>query len=141
MDRGFRRSVPRSAGIPPSSACGIRAGWTDGVGDGVDQSRREAGQGAFARFLGAERPIWIVAFDDLYLDRRGFRHRRHAVFEQAGPMALAMALTKAGGKPAKAPSLASLAPNGPYGSWLSTICTSIGGDSAIVGMRYSSRLA
>src|SRR5664279_4033367 len=57
------------------------------------------------------------------------------------PMALAMALTKAGAKPAKAPSLASLAPNGPYGSWLSTICTSIGGDSAIVGMRYSSRLA
>src|ERR1019366_7405576 len=57
------------------------------------------------------------------------------------PMALAMALTKAGGKPAKAPSLASLAPNGPYGSWLSTICTSIGVDSAMVGMRYSSRLA
>src|SRR5271169_862876 len=37
------------------------------------------------------------------------------------PIASATAFTKAGGKPANAPSLASLAPNGPYGSWLSTI--------------------
>ena len=44
------------------------------------------------------------------------------------PMALAMALTMAGAKLASAPSLASLAPNGPLGSWLSTMKTSIGGD-------------
>src|SRR5579862_2544894 len=46
------------------------------------------------------------------------------------PMALATALTRAGAKPASAPSLASLAPNGPCGSLLSTMWTSIGGDSA-----------
>src|SRR5208282_2188200 len=57
------------------------------------------------------------------------------------PIAFATALTKAGGNPANAPSLASLAPKGPHGSLLSTIATSMGGDSTIVGTRYSSRLA
>ena len=51
------------------------------------------------------------------------------------PMASHTAAASAGAKPCSAPSLASLAPNGPSGSMLSISVTSIGGDSAIVGMR------
>ena len=51
------------------------------------------------------------------------------------PMASATASVNAGRKPASDPSPASLAPKGPRGSLLSTICTSMGGESAIVGTR------
>src|SRR5438132_13234693 len=51
------------------------------------------------------------------------------------PMASAMALVSAGKKAASEPSPASLAPNGPCGSFLSIIPTSIGGESWIVGTR------
>src|SRR3974377_1063543 len=49
------------------------------------------------------------------------------------PIPCATPFTIAGGKPASAPSLASFAPNGPNGSLLSTMASSIGGDSPIVG--------
>ena len=55
----------------------------DGVGDRIDQSRRESGERAFARFLGAERAVGVVAFHDLDFDRRGFGARRNPIFEQA----------------------------------------------------------
>ena len=45
------------------------------------------------------------------------------------PMASATALVSAGRKAASEPSPASLAPNGPCGSMLSTMPTSIGGES------------
>src|SRR6185436_14304204 len=51
------------------------------------------------------------------------------------PIASAMALVRAGRKAASEPSPASLAPNGPCGSLLSTIPTSIGGESWMVGTR------
>jgi hypothetical protein len=51
------------------------------------------------------------------------------------PMASAMALVSAGRKAASEPSPASLAPNGPCGSLLSTMPTSIGGESWMVGTR------
>src|SRR5476651_709252 len=51
------------------------------------------------------------------------------------PMASAMALVSAGRKAASEPSPASLAPNGPCGSMLSTMPTSIGGESWMVGTR------
>src|SRR5262249_24790829 len=56
------------------------------------------------------------------------------------PMASAMALVSAGRKAASEPSPASLAPNGPCGSLLSMIPTSIGGESWMVGTRGSSIL-
>src|SRR5205814_10732217 len=51
------------------------------------------------------------------------------------PVASAMALVSAGKNAASEPSPASLAPNGPCGSTLSTMPTSIGGESWIVGTR------
>src|SRR5580700_94304 len=51
------------------------------------------------------------------------------------PVASAMALVSAGRNAASEPSPASLAPNGPCGSMLSTMPTSIGGESWIVGTR------
>src|SRR5436305_2293573 len=51
------------------------------------------------------------------------------------PMASAMALVKAGRNAASDPSPASLAPNGPCGSLLSTMPTSMGGESSMVGTR------
>jgi hypothetical protein len=51
------------------------------------------------------------------------------------PMASAMALVSAGRNAASEPSPASLAPNGPCGSLLSTMPTSIGGESWMVGTR------
>src|SRR5512144_1819758 len=43
----------------------------DRIGDGVGQRRQEGGKRAFARFLGAERPMRVDAFDNADLDRRG----------------------------------------------------------------------
>src|SRR6516164_8338632 len=51
------------------------------------------------------------------------------------PVASAMALVSAGRNAASDPSPASLAPNGPCGSLLSTMPTSIGGESWMVGTR------
>ena len=51
------------------------------------------------------------------------------------PIASAMALVNAGRNAASEPSPASLAPNGPCGSLLSMMPTSIGGESSIVGTR------
>src|ERR1041384_8835982 len=51
------------------------------------------------------------------------------------PVASAMALVSAGKNAASEPSPASLAPNGPCGSMLSTMPTSIGGESWMVGTR------
>src|SRR5207344_2372226 len=51
------------------------------------------------------------------------------------PIASAMALVSAGKNAASEPSPASLAPNGPCGSLLSTMPTSIGGESWMVGTR------
>src|SRR5437763_1466904 len=51
------------------------------------------------------------------------------------PTASAMALVSAGRKAASDPSPASLAPNGPCGSLLSMMPTSMGGESIIVGTR------
>src|ERR1700686_852753 len=51
------------------------------------------------------------------------------------PTASAMALVSAGRNAASEPSPASLAPNGPCGSMLSTMPTSIGGESWMVGTR------
>ena len=41
-----------------------------GIGDGIGQRRQERRQRAFARLLGAERPVRVVALDDADLDRR-----------------------------------------------------------------------
>ena len=41
-----------------------------GVGDGIGERRQERGERAFAGFLGAERPVRIVALDDADFDRR-----------------------------------------------------------------------
>src|SRR5262249_34669812 len=51
------------------------------------------------------------------------------------PIASAIALVSAGRKAASEPSPASLAPNGPCGSLLSTMPTSMGGESWMVGTR------
>src|SRR5438876_6718256 len=51
------------------------------------------------------------------------------------PMASAIALVSAGRNAASEPSPASLAPNGPCGSLLSTMPTSMGGESWMVGTR------
>ena len=56
----------------------------DGVGDGVGQRRQEGGERAFARLLGAERPVRIVALDDADFDRRRILNGRHAVVEHVG---------------------------------------------------------
>src|SRR5262245_53064021 len=51
------------------------------------------------------------------------------------PIASAIAFVSAGKNAASEPSPASLAPNGPCGSLLSTMPTSIGGESWMVGTR------
>ena len=53
----------------------------DGVGDGVGQRRQERRERAFARLLGAERPVRIVALDDADFDRRRILDGRHAVVQ------------------------------------------------------------
>src|SRR6185503_8200972 len=54
------------------------------IGDGVGQRRQEGGERAFARLLGAERPVRVVALDNADLDRRGILDGRHAVIEHVG---------------------------------------------------------
>src|SRR6185503_11878356 len=56
-------------------------------------------------------------------------------FSKRIPMASSIAFASAGRNAASEPSPASLAPNGPCGSLLSTIPTSMSGESTIVGMR------
>src|SRR5262249_5914917 len=56
----------------------------DRVGDGVGQRRQERRKRALARFLGAEGPVRIVAFDNPNLDGRRILDCRHAIIEHVG---------------------------------------------------------
>ena len=56
----------------------------DGVGDGIGERGQEGRERAFARLLGAEGAVRVVAFDDADFDRRGILDGRHAVIEHVG---------------------------------------------------------
>src|SRR5450759_5420033 len=80
-------------------------------------------------------PFFFVAFSSARLRFSIASNTRSGVTGRSlkrMPMASAMALVSAGRNAASEPSPASLAPNGPCGSMLSTIPTSIGGESWIV---------
>ena len=79
---------------------------------------RGRGRGALPLLDGGEHPVG-----------------RYRQIVEAHAVASAMALVSAGRNAASEPSPASLAPNGPCGSLLSTMPTSIGGESWMVGTR------
>ena len=106
------RRMFTSRSVPPARKRlpGFLATGSDRFFDGARLGHPELGQrcghdAAFRLASRAWRRRWISAS----MTRSGVTGSS----SRSMPMALAMALTKAGGKPASAPSLASLAPNGP----------------------------